>query len=76
MSFIDALVNEALEQKLVTFNKHGVGAFNVSLDLLPSDLKFDRLNLHDVTGMNGNLTAQIRRRKGYASVVFNVEFEG
>ena len=78
---IERLIDQALAEKLVTFDKHGVGGFDLNAELLPVGITFDRLGLYDAILLNGNGSAQVRKRKnGRTSIVFNidpiVEYEG
>lgn len=75
---IEKLIDQALDAKLVKFNRHGVGSFYLSLDALPADITFDRHGFYDATLLNGNGCAQVRKnarlsRQGVVSVVFNID---
>lgn len=71
---IEKLIDTALAQKIVSFNKHGVGGFYLTIDQLPDGITFDRHGLYDATLLNGNGVAQIRKRKrGPISCVFSID---
>jgi hypothetical protein len=78
---IEHLIELAYQQQITRTNVHGVSTFDLRITDLPSWLVFDRLNLCDVTWLDSNGHAQVRRRprKGTASVVYEItptiEFE-
>lgn len=73
---VERLIEQALKAHLVRFNRHGVGAFDITADQLPTGITFDRLGLYDALLLNGNGSAQIRKRKrGPISIVFNIDPE-
>jgi hypothetical protein len=72
---IEHLIETAYQQKITRTNVHGVSAFDMLIADLPSWLVFDRMNLCDVVIMDGNGSAQVRRRprKGTATVVYDIQ---
>jgi len=73
---IERLIDQALDEKLVRFNRHGVGSFEVTAALLPESITFDRLGLYDAILLNGNGSAQVRNRKrGPITITFDIDPE-
>lgn len=74
--YIEQLIDQASAQQIIRFNRYGVGAFDVDAATLPQGLVFERLGLCDVTILNGNGCAQIRKRKqGPTTITFNIDPE-
>lgn len=73
---IESLINDAIGQNIVRYNRHGLGGFEIAADQLPQDITFDRLGLYDATLLNGNGCAQLRKRKrGPITITFSIEPE-
>lgn len=73
---IERLIDQALAEKLVRFNRHGVGSFEIAATLLPESITFDRLGLYDAILLSGNGSAQVRNRKrGPITITFDIDPE-
>lgn len=69
---IEKLIDQAMATSTVSYNRHGVGHFEVRRADLPEGISFDQLGLYDATILSGNGQAQVRNRKrGSVSITFN-----
>lgn len=68
---IEQLIDQALTENVVTYNRYGVGSFTLDPSLLPSDLPTDRYGCYDSFIWNGNGCAQTCNRGGRCYITFN-----
>jgi hypothetical protein len=72
---IERLVDQALAEKVVKYNRYGVGSFSLDPSLLPADLPTDRYGCYDSFICSGNGCAQTRNKGGRCYITFNIEPE-
>jgi len=72
---IERLIDQALAEKVVTYNRYGVGGFTLDPSLLPADLPIDRYGCYDSIILSGNGSAQTHKRGGRCYITFNIDPE-
>ena len=72
---IERLIDQALAEKVVTYNRHGVGSFSLDPSLLPADLPTDKYGCYDSIILSGNGSAQTRNKGGRCYIMFDIDPE-
>jgi hypothetical protein len=72
---IENLIDRALRERVVIYNRHGVGSFDLNPSLLPAGLPLDRYGCYDSLILNGNGSAQTHKRGGRCYITFNIDPE-
>lgn len=72
---IERLIDQALAEKVVTYNRYGVGSFTLDPSMLPADLPVDRYGCYDSFILSGNGSAQTRNKGGRCYIMFDIDPE-